>query len=426
MTELWLKFTDENGSQKRVAVTGERFTVGRHSAADLCIPDGRLSREHVRIERLGEEFLISDRGSSNGTTLNDEPLVEPVSLKNGDRLELGGLKIAVEIESDEFAVDLPEPEQPTADVSNIGTPAAPAPTIAAATQKKRGMSMMALVLIPMFAIVILLFAGLLIFVLMSRDSGGTGNGIVVQNPGDPGDDDDGPEKTPTPKTGQGTQIGPTVPGGQVEQPSGPTGSPVPVSETAVVEESGALFLRRIAENNPRAFLTTDQAVRVNGKVKQFKGSSGLADNINSARKSSEKIKSIAAEKNLKPQLLAVAAIAKLGGSRGDVSAAAESVADVLGKLRPHIGTDQADDSLLLIAAFDQGAAGETMKMRNMLQALANPDNPESTREIRSIWFLEKEGKITKAEFDRALTFLAIGAITQNPKAFGVNAEALNL
>ena len=66
-----------------------------------------------------------------------------------------------------------------------------------------------------------------------------------------------------------------------------------------------------------------------------------------------------------------------------------------------------------------------MKMRNMLQDIATKSS-ESPRTIRSIWFLEKEGKITKTEFEKALTFLAIGTITQNPKAYGVNAEALTL
>jgi hypothetical protein len=64
-------------------------------------------------------------------------------------------------------------------------------------------------------------------------------------------------------------------------------------------------------------------------------------------------------------------------------------------------------------------------MRNMLQDLATK-SPESSRAIRTIWFLEKQGKITPAEFEFALRFLAIGTITQNPKDFGVNAEALAL
>jgi hypothetical protein len=286
------------------------------------------------------------------------------------------------------------------------------------------MSMMALLLIPMFAIVILLFAGVLVYVLMSRGSNGPGNDIVIQNPDDVGDDDDGPTKTPTPKTPQGQQTGPTVPGGQVE-PSGPTNTQIPVSPTIAVEESAALFLRRIAQNDQKAFLTGDQAKRVDTRTKELKGSSALAQNINAARKSSKEIQTLATANNLKPQLVAVAAITKLGNSRGDFMTAARSVSEDLAKIAPHIGSELSEDSLLLIAALDQAAAGDTMKMRNMLQDLANK-NPESTREIRSIWFLEKEGKITKTEFDRALTFLAIGAITQNPKAFGVNAEALNL
>lgn len=421
MMELWLKFTDENGAEKSIALTGEKFTVGRHSAADLCIPDGRLSREHIRIERFGDVFVVSDRGSSNGTTINGEKLTEPVGLKNEDVLDLGGVMIAVEIESDQPAADSPDPEPPTAASGNSAPPTASA---AAAGSKKGGMSMMALLLIPMFGIVILLFAGVLVYVLMSRDSGGPGNAIAVQNPDDPGGDDDGPVKTPTPKTGQGQQTGPTVPGGPVE-PTGPTNSNLPISETVVVEEAGAQFLRRIAQNDPKAFLTSDNAKRVDKRAKELKGSSALAQNINAARKSSKEIQTLATANNLKPQLVAVAAITKLGNSRGDVVAAAKSVADDLAKIAPHIGSELSEDSLLLIAALDQAAAGDTMKMRNMLQDLANK-NPESTREIRTIWFLEKEGKITKTEFERALTFLAIGAITQNPKAFGVNAEALNL
>lgn len=424
MTDLWLNFTVDKGDKNRVAVNREKFIVGRHSAADLCIPDARLSREHICIERLGEEFRVSDCGSSNGTTLNGEKLTESVSLKNGDRLDLGGIKIAVEIESDAIAVDSPDPESPTAEDSNFGTPAASTPAIAAAAPKKGGMSMMALLLIPMFAIVILLFAGVLVYVLMSRDTGGRGNGIVVQNPDDPGGGDGGPTKTPTPKI-PGQQTGPTVPGGQIDPPGGPTNSPVPVSPTIVVEESAAQFLRRIAQNDQKAFLTGDQAKRVDTRTKELKGSAALAQNINAARKSAKEIQTLATANNLKPQLIAVAAITKLGNSRGDFMAAARSVSEDLGKIAPHIGSELSEDSLLLIAALDQAAAGETMKMRDMLQSLANK-NPESTREIRTIWFLEKEGKITKAEFDRALTFLAIGAITQNPKAFGVNAEALNL
>jgi hypothetical protein len=127
---------------------------------------------------------------------------------------------------------------------------------------------------------------------------------------------------------------------------------------------------------------------------------------------------------LQPAFLAAAAITKLGSSRGDVAKTAQSMAATLDKLRTQIGSELAEDTLLMIAAYDQGEAGDFLKMRNMLQDLSNKF-PDSSRSIRTIWFLQQNGKITQSEFDMAVTFLAIGTISQNPKAFGVNAEALS-
>jgi hypothetical protein len=101
------------------------------------------------------------------------------------------------------------------------------------------------------------------------------------------------------------------------------------------------------------------------------------------------------------------------------------MAPIFGKLNIQIGSELADDCLLMVAAYEQGAAGDTMKLRNMLQNLAN-EVSESSRTIRTIWFLEKRQKITGAEFDRALTFLAIGTLAQNPKDFGVNVDVLDV
>ncbi len=416
MTELWLKYRTESGDTKRVPVIGEMFTIGRQSTADLSIPDGRLSREHVTVQRFGDIFMVSDRGSSNGTLLNGKQLSEPKSIDNGDKLELGGLLIEVEIKSDQAIIALTVADP--VPVSSVQSATAPP----MAQSDKSGNSMLWLLMIPMFGIVILLFAGVLIYAVMSRGGQTPQPEIVLEEPNEVDSDDR--ETTDKPKAASSIQTNggsPSAPNSQdtTKQP------PATPSETAVAEELGAQFLRRIAQNDPKAFLTSDHAKRVDSRAKQFKGSAGLAQNIQSARKNSAAIIQLASEHNLKPQLLAVAAIARLGGSSGDVVASARAASDVLGKLAPQIGSELAEDSLLLIAAYDQGAAGDTMKMRNMLQDIATKSS-ESPRTIRSIWFLEKEGKITKTEFEKALTFLAIGTITQNPKAYGVNAEALTL
>jgi len=89
MNKLWLTYVDQDGSDQRVAVDKDVFIIGRHTDVDLCYPDDRLSREHVRIERVDEEFIASDCGSTNGTRLNGEDLFEPTAIRDGDELTLG-------------------------------------------------------------------------------------------------------------------------------------------------------------------------------------------------------------------------------------------------------------------------------------------------------------------------------------------------
>ncbi len=436
MRQLWLKFKDENSDEQRIAVEVELFTVGRHSANDLTVSDSRLSREHIRIECVDGEFYVSDSGSSNGTDLNEIKLNGQAKLRDGDLLNLGGgLRITIEIEEMAGESDAAPPETAAEMSGQPPVASPPAYTPAASATASEGIPTSFFIIAPLLGLLVLVVIGGLIFVFSKGDNTpevvdtsddyySTGSDDEKPSKNDDDEQPVKPVKSSTPlTTGTPAYSGPI-----------PTSSPVPIGtdqpttnlgETAKVEQNGALFLRRIAHNDPKAFLTGDQAQKVNAKVKQIGKSGSLAENINAARKNAAQIKSLAASKNLKPQFLAVAAITKLGSGRGDIMQAAESVADVYDKLSTQIGSEFGEDSLLMVAAFDQGVAGDTMKMRNMLQDLATKST-EGARTIRTIWFLQKNGKISQSEFDRALNFLAIGTITQNPKEFGVKAEALML
>src|SRR3982750_3722840 len=98
MNEIWLTYVDHEGENQRILIDKDEFVVGRHTSADLCYPDDRLSREHTRIERVDEEFVASDCDSTNGTRLNGEDLFEPTVLKDGDELLLGDrLRLSVDL-----------------------------------------------------------------------------------------------------------------------------------------------------------------------------------------------------------------------------------------------------------------------------------------------------------------------------------------
>jgi pSer/pThr/pTyr-binding forkhead associated (FHA) protein len=90
--ELLIQCPD--GQMKTVPLTGERLSIGRSSAAELCFPeDAGLSRQHFAFENEGEDWTVQDLGSKNGTFVNNIPLKARLILKAGDRITAGHLVI---------------------------------------------------------------------------------------------------------------------------------------------------------------------------------------------------------------------------------------------------------------------------------------------------------------------------------------------
>jgi VWFA-related protein len=63
--------------------------VGRARDNQLVLDDPTVSRHHAWIKAEGEEFLVFDVGSANGTFVNDEQVKEPRRLENGDVVRFG-------------------------------------------------------------------------------------------------------------------------------------------------------------------------------------------------------------------------------------------------------------------------------------------------------------------------------------------------
>jgi serine phosphatase RsbU (regulator of sigma subunit) len=94
-SELLIQCPD--GQMKTVPLTGERLSIGRSSASELCFPeDAGLSRQHFAFESEGESWSVRDLGSKNGTFVNNIPLKAKLSLKPGDRITAGHLVIVFE------------------------------------------------------------------------------------------------------------------------------------------------------------------------------------------------------------------------------------------------------------------------------------------------------------------------------------------
>lgn len=74
----------------------ERITIGRRGDNHLVIDADNISRQHLCIERQGEQYIATDMGSSNGTYLNDER-IQYAALKDGDCLRIGDYTLTVRL-----------------------------------------------------------------------------------------------------------------------------------------------------------------------------------------------------------------------------------------------------------------------------------------------------------------------------------------
>lgn len=72
---------------------GRSVVIGRGRDCDLPIPAPEASRRHCEIACEGNQFIVRDLGSTNGTFVNGEPLNAAHVLRPGDRIEIGNFAI---------------------------------------------------------------------------------------------------------------------------------------------------------------------------------------------------------------------------------------------------------------------------------------------------------------------------------------------
>jgi diguanylate cyclase (GGDEF)-like protein len=72
----------------RYALTNQAVVVGRGDDCTIQIHDHSVSRRHARIEHAADGFRVHDLQSTNGSFVNDRPVVEAL-LHDGDYLRVG-------------------------------------------------------------------------------------------------------------------------------------------------------------------------------------------------------------------------------------------------------------------------------------------------------------------------------------------------
>ena len=78
--------------QQEVSINKSRITIGRRSGNDIVIDHLTVSGQHAAIDTTSNGSFVLDLGSTNGTTVNNQPVKKHL-LQNDDVIDIGEYKL---------------------------------------------------------------------------------------------------------------------------------------------------------------------------------------------------------------------------------------------------------------------------------------------------------------------------------------------
>jgi pSer/pThr/pTyr-binding forkhead associated (FHA) protein len=76
----------------RFLLDADRTTAGRRPDSDIFLDDVTVSRKHAEFVRRGDQFVVRDVGSLNGTYVQRDRIEEAV-LRDGDEVQIGKFRM---------------------------------------------------------------------------------------------------------------------------------------------------------------------------------------------------------------------------------------------------------------------------------------------------------------------------------------------
>lgn len=106
------------------ALDKDTVTIGRALDNDVILDDEQISRHHANIRRQGDQFVLTDLASANGTFVSRTRIAEPHVLRPGEMIQMGAMVLEFRQSTTAAATVIGMPSEQTA----IGRPSAAAPS----------------------------------------------------------------------------------------------------------------------------------------------------------------------------------------------------------------------------------------------------------------------------------------------------------
>jgi predicted component of type VI protein secretion system len=95
--KVWLRNNCPAPDRGDICIQTFPAVVGRGGSCDISVPVGFISRRHCRFIRRGEDLLVQDLESLNGTFVNGRLASLPTLLNHGDEVRLGPMAYRVAV-----------------------------------------------------------------------------------------------------------------------------------------------------------------------------------------------------------------------------------------------------------------------------------------------------------------------------------------
>jgi pSer/pThr/pTyr-binding forkhead associated (FHA) protein len=91
---IWkLTIEDDEGQKTVVPLVRDEYTLGRNEGHTIRLTERNISRDHAKIRKNGEGYVLEDLGSYNGVFVNGHRVAEPTLLASGDLIIVGDYRI---------------------------------------------------------------------------------------------------------------------------------------------------------------------------------------------------------------------------------------------------------------------------------------------------------------------------------------------
>ena len=101
MPRVSITITGKNSQAYRFTLDHEKVSIGRGADCDIIIDCPSVSSLHCTMERVDGGYILRDRNSTNGITLDDEAMAV-IDLRNNNDVKVGDVEFGYELSNEEL------------------------------------------------------------------------------------------------------------------------------------------------------------------------------------------------------------------------------------------------------------------------------------------------------------------------------------